>query len=118
MQISAFASLIVLALVLVVACFTIGNPWIGGALLMVLGAFAYNHLRFTRAPLHVEHWWVCLQLRAVERALVHAHARMEQAQGRFDFVGWFDADDEVNILKAERGRLVARVYRLDFELEH
>lgn len=118
MQTTAFASLIALALVLVVACFTIGNPWIGSALLLVLGAFAYNHLRFTRAFLHLEHLWACSQLRSVDRLLARAQEAKYQAQNRFDYIKTFDMSDEIDALNGERRKLVARILRLDFELEH
>ncbi|ERR1700741_791071 len=118
MQITAFASLITLALALVVACLLIGNTWIGLALLFTLGVFAYNHLNVPRAKLKFQRWLVRQQLRMIDNAICEAQVNRCQAQFDLDHVR---ANDELTFILAldkQRSKLVTRIRLLDFELEH
>lgn len=116
MQTAAFASLIVFALVLVVACFAIGNKWIGVALLVMIGMFAYNHLRVTRGAKRVRAWWHRRHLSMIDRTIVQTREQAEDALFDHDYMRHAAERDFLERLYKQRRVCIARIQRLDFEL--
>jgi hypothetical protein len=116
METTAFASLIAFALILIVACFAIGNPWIGLALLVVLGMFAYNHLNVTRGFRRIKLWGHRRHLSMIDRTIFETREQIEEALFDHDFMLHAAHQDFLEHLYEQRRVCIAKIQRLDFEL--